>query len=319
MIIKSCYCFSFLHDNVFMTLSKSLFASLGTGAGVAWPLFGIVSSALSLAIGGLSVVGFGAACSLLFLIIGLPVFYISYQQEKQQQEQLEAKFVKAIQELVDNLYAAFLLNGHSDYVKFVQGWLRKRTDFPKRLEPLLLIMLSKMNKSGTKIPDQQMIRFAAKHYFAAIEMTLPAPPAKKLAQTAFLSFVGTFGSIAGCSAGMMGVISSLGIMAGFGTVPLLAAVILSTSIICGIYVATHAIASETAGWKKSQVRQLLKSFNRTFSMDIIVESRLKKEQPERVSRKLFYPEPENTLSGSEQLVLPSVGSQKSATSHFLQN
>ncbi|KTD45564.1 hypothetical protein Lrub_2361 [Legionella rubrilucens] len=302
-----------------MAVSKSLFASLGTGAGVAWPLFGIVSSALSLAIGGLSVVGFGAACALLFLIIGLPVFYFSYRQEKQQQEQLEAKFVKGIEELVDTLYAAFILSGDSDYVKFVQRWPRKKNGFPKLLEPFLSMLISKMNDSGTKVPDQHVIRLAAKHYFAAIETMLPAPPAKKLAQTAFLSFVGTFGSIAGCSAGMMGVISSLGIMAGFGAVPLLAAIILSTSIICGIYAATHAMASETVGWKKTQVRQQLKSFNRTFSMDILVESRLKEEQHESVSCTLFYPKPGHTLSSSEQRVVPSIRSKKPAASNFLQN
>lgn len=301
-----------------MTLSKSLFAGLGTGAGVAWPLFGIVSSALSLALGGLTVVGFGAACSLLFLLICLPVFYFSYRQEKQQKEQSEAKFVKASQELVDNLYAVFMLRGDCNYVKFVREWLRKKDEFPKQLVPFLSILLLKMNDAGAKIPDEQMIQLAAKHYLAAIQARLPAPPAKKLAQTAFLSFVGTFGSIAGCSAGMMGVVSSLGIMTGFGAIPLLAAVILGTAIICGIYAATQAMASETAEWKKTQIRQQLKSFNRTFAMDIIVESRLKKEQKKEGFRHLSDPT-ENLKSENLQEALLISDQDEAMTGNFLHN
>lgn len=91
-----------------MSVFKPAFDAIGTGAGVAWPLFGILSSALSLGIGGVAMVSLGSICCGLFLIVGIPVFYLSYKKNKLEEMRLNKKLNTHLLNFMERLYRCYI-------------------------------------------------------------------------------------------------------------------------------------------------------------------------------------------------------------------
>ena len=75
-----------------MSLFKSLFSGVGTGAGVAWPLFGIAFSAIGSSIGGVVSLALGGVTIGLFSGITAFVIYSSYKK-MEAEEQLQQKLI----------------------------------------------------------------------------------------------------------------------------------------------------------------------------------------------------------------------------------
>jgi hypothetical protein len=231
---------------------SSTFGGIGTGAGVAWPLFGIISSALSLGIGGVAAISFGCVCGVLFLAVSIPVFYILYKKSKQEQMKLNEKL-----NLTFSTFLNIMDSNSNEY-----GPLHiKLIHFLKKRHPILFD-----NIHLTKEEKQKILKDIRKNYISCndIDNYIPPLPASDLRNTAFLSFVAVFGSIAGCIAGLMGVFVIIGVISGFGAVPLLAAFVLATAIGFGIFAAVQNTQSERENHRKIQIHKHFKKFNQDF-------------------------------------------------------
>ncbi|MBA2648650.1 MAG: hypothetical protein H0U75_03445 [Legionella sp.] len=66
------------------------------------------------------------------------------------------------------------------------------------------------------------------------KLTAPKAPVGDMLVDAFFGFVGTYGSIAGCSAGVGGVFTGLGLFTSFAAIPVLGWGILGVALIAGI-------------------------------------------------------------------------------------
>src|SRR4051812_896686 len=91
-----------------MSLFRAAFNGIGSGAGVAWPLFGIVFSLIGGPIGSCLSLALGIVSSLLFLSISLSIFYISFKETKDQEEKFCRAYLKHQRKLIHSMRAYIL-------------------------------------------------------------------------------------------------------------------------------------------------------------------------------------------------------------------
>lgn len=267
-----------------MSLLKSVFAGIGTGSGVAWPLFGIVSSALSLGIGGTLVISVGSICCVLFLAVSIPVFYIAYKKIMQEERLLNDKLKSNLLNFIDNLHHAYLADKESNYHfrDYVNTWLmqEKEKGGKNNLQIKLIKGIKKFSPNFLRNYDylsplekKKELALIIQHGidWSDLNEELSSPPKNELLNTAFLSFVGVFGSVAGCSSGFVGVFTAMGLITGFGAIPVLGAIILIAAVGCAAYAAAIAIESDIAKNKKTQIYKNLKAYNKNFAEQNIAE------------------------------------------------
>ncbi|MGQ3888376.1 hypothetical protein ACQUW5_05010 [Legionella sp. CNM-1927-20] len=240
-----------------MTIIKPALEGIGSASGVAWPIFGILSATLNLCVGSTLAFILGSICSAMFLLISVPLAYLGYQDLKKQQEELKRKKEKYENALLSNLIAFFaLLNQYkklnttltlTDFLeKKAQEFEQRNTDEDKLCANFLRYLNSQaiynfynplkpklFNHVLQKYVKQFLINQLNKNPYSAIEKT-------KINVAAFQAFVGTFGTIAGGSAGLTGLLMGLGLMASFSIVPWLGVAIILTATIVAIYMANVA-------------------------------------------------------------------------------
>lgn len=77
-----------------MIFFKSVVNAIGSGAGVAWPLFGILFALLGGSVASFFSLTFAIISIALFFMVSLPVFYFSYQEMKEHEEILQVQLFK---------------------------------------------------------------------------------------------------------------------------------------------------------------------------------------------------------------------------------
>lgn len=99
-----------------MSVLKSLFNGIGSGAGVAWPLFGISFSLLGGAIEGVLSVALGAISISLFFAVSIPIVYFSYEEMennknlfRKQLEKNKQKLALDIVNYIQSIYKNYLI------------------------------------------------------------------------------------------------------------------------------------------------------------------------------------------------------------------
>ena len=129
-----------------MFLSKPFFEGLGTGSGVAWPLFGILFSTLSIGVGSTFALTLGSICSVLFMLISLPIFYSSYTHSQDEENKLNGKLSAVLNTLTANTKKIIkddLLTVQSDIaskrIGIFSGW-SKQKEFNKAYFRMLITM-----------------------------------------------------------------------------------------------------------------------------------------------------------------------------------
>ncbi|KTD16154.1 hypothetical protein [Legionella jordanis] len=250
-----------------MSLLKSSFDGIGTGAGVAWPLFGILSSSLGLAAGSVLTIVAGSIASLLFCAVAGLVFYISLNNARQAEKKAEEKLKLKIEELCELTYfylqsvqknVSLNLKAPEDNLQILEGIKKqieldlKNCDRTLLISELLEQLLFHPKYEGllrslvTLSYGEDEIKFTKtlKGLISGIirtEVANKRPSTMAIIQTAFLSMVGTFGAIAGCTAGFMGLLSGLGLLAGFSAVPIVGWATLLIAITLATVVAVNSI------------------------------------------------------------------------------
>ncbi|STX30058.1 Uncharacterised protein [Legionella beliardensis] len=240
-----------------MALLRPTFEGLGSASGVAWPIFGMVSSALSLGIGGAATFLLGGVCGTIFLLASLPIMYLSYKKSKQEQEQFNKKQDHYEALLLNNLSALFAktkqykgLDSAADFYDFLNKKIKELNDENTKDKKLIANLLNYLKLQSIydfyKHSDSETFDAVLKariNQFLLNQLNEQSHLVNNSdkGQAAFLGFVGAFGTIAGGSAGFTGLLIGLGLMASFSVIPWAAFAIIITAAIIGTYVALDAV------------------------------------------------------------------------------
>lgn len=272
-----------------MSVFKPAFDAIGTGAGVAWPLFGILSSALSLGIGGVAMVSLGSICCGLFLIVGIPVFYLSYKKNKLEEMRLNKKLNTHLLNFMERLYRCYIEEAtqldFSSYLRQIdcEGAGEKMT-----IQALFLEFI-KNNQNDffynyhqyTAIEKKEEAEEIIKAFInsADFKENSAVPSMRELLEGAFLNFVGVFGAVAGCSAGVMGVFAGLGLISGLSAIPFLGVAILCAAFVLGVCGAVLSVYSNSEKTQKIQLYKNFKHINDHFDAEINLDKQKEKVEP----------------------------------------
>jgi ABC-type multidrug transport system fused ATPase/permease subunit len=283
-----------------MLFFKSAFNGIGSAAGVAWPFFGIVFSAVGSTIGGPVSLILGSFAMGLFVLIGLSIAYFSYQQMQQDKKVLhsqllknEEKFTNALEIYINQLKMNYAIFGNkTDFNQY----LDKLKENPKHTS-LQQVLLNYQIALQQNLPPKEFILQNLKNQYA----TQQAPYSQALIP-AFFSFVGTFGSIAGCSAGVSGLLTGVGLFSSFTAFPLLGGIIISVAIGTGLYLAIDSFIDAQDIWVKNKINQEIKNTSKqlgqiTFSHATTEEPTANKVpkyysplfQPQKINNHENYP------------------------------
>ncbi|WP_133129292.1 hypothetical protein [Legionella yabuuchiae] len=280
-----------------MQLIRSTLDGVGTGAGVAWPLFGILTSSLGIAAGSTVALATGSIASVLFCGICCGIFLISYQNALKQNTAASEKINKYIKrlnievnQLLEDSYQGYLahckleskeVNAH-DALSYINSRLnskiRAAKKFPTKFQsPNTLKILEELLKSGQPKKSNELLsafimqkmehnnnqEFIALYiqsliHRVVLEIPLSPLPFSSSFKTGFVAFAGAFGSIAGCSAGFMGLLSGLGVISGFSALPVLGLSILGIATVLAIVVAVEAVRNATELHKLNSLKSSIK-------------------------------------------------------------
>ncbi len=237
---------------------KPALEGIGSASGVAWPMFGILSATLNLCIGGTLALILGSICSAVFLLISVPIAYISYQDLKKQQEDLRRKKEKHENSLLISLTTFFallykykMLNTTLTLTEFIeqkaQELEQKSTDEDKLGANFLRFLNSEgiynlYNPLEPKLFNRALQKYVNQFLLNQLNNTPYTDIEKsKINIAAFQGFVGAFGTIAGGFAGFTGLLMGLGLMASFSIIPWVGIAIVVIAPIVAIYMTDIAV------------------------------------------------------------------------------
>ncbi|STX52369.1 Uncharacterised protein [Legionella busanensis] len=235
------------------TTIKSALEGIGSGNG-AWPIFGILSAVFNLAIGGTTAFILGSICSSAFLLISIPIAYKSYQNMKKQQQELEEKKERYENLLLANLNALLItmqqfkiLNTDNAFTSLLEEKVIDLEQLDKDKNKLFSRFLQYLSFSTifsayNQLEPQLFAQLLRKHInqFLINESNIKSYSSeenKKINEATFQSFMGTFGTIAGGSAGLVGMLVGLGLMAGLSVMPWVGITVLIIATVAAIYMA----------------------------------------------------------------------------------
>lgn len=256
-----------------MVFLKSLLNGVGSGSGVAWPLFGILFAVLGGAIASFFSLTLGAISIALFFTVGCLIFYFSYQEQKDNEKLFQNQFHKNQHKLVTDI---------NEYIKsiYIYSSYKKNVEDSNELFKRILIMdLNKIGNVDANSPLYNILTALKEEYELnqcipndknvlkniAYKSSKQSVPASKKMIPAFSAFVGTFGSIAGSCAGVSGLLTGMGIFSGFAAFPLLGWGVLLFALISGAALAYEAFTESIDDFKKIQLNLMMKNMHQQLS------------------------------------------------------
>lgn len=266
-----------------MSLLRSAFAGLGTASGVAWPFLGLSVAIFGLAAGSSAAVSLGVLSGGLFALVSIPVLYWTYQYFQKKENKLSDKFKRYSEEYLNQFY--LLINQaqlayqkqceanrgfNQDFYQFLRNWLNEielnsAQDFSLNLQFLASLKRNKQQwlhvltlqgderKSALREPLYEFLLLSFHSEYAK------GSTADQKREIAFIVFAGAFGSVAGFSSGFSGLLSSMGLFAGFGSFPVLGLGILALAIGLALFAASQAVEMSDQQAKKKWLYKSLKT------------------------------------------------------------
>lgn len=258
---------------IIMVFLKSVLNGIGSGSGVAWPLFGILFAALGGTIASFFSLSLGILAITLFFTVSSLIFYFSYQEQKDSEQLFQNQFHKNQQKLLADI---------NEYIKSINNYFlygKNVEDFNELFKRMLIMDLDKIGHVDTNSPLYQILLLLKKEYELnqcipnnknilkniADEVSQQSVPASKKMIPAFFAFAGTFGSIAGCCAGVSGLLTGMGICSSFAAFPLLGCGVLLFALISGTALAYEAFTESIVDFKKTQLNLLMKNMHQQLS------------------------------------------------------
>lgn len=270
-----------------MVSIKSVLDAVGSSGGVAWSIFNTLFATLGLATGGGITGLIGLLSCILFLVVGIPTFYFSYQEEKQNSEELKqlleqrmyivsAYLGAYVQGILKQYYAENKDHNFEkdEFIFYLQNTIVKdgkldrleRFFFGKKLllnissnESLLEQIFFAMREKKPFIIDEdgQIFQFTQL-------ISKKSPPATYLLIKGFRGFIGGFGTIAGGSGGFAGLLIGLGLFSGFSAFPLVGLISLGSSLVIGAAVAGEVIDQAKRDYEDRLVIDSLKDMSKAL-------------------------------------------------------
>ncbi|WP_133127402.1 hypothetical protein [Legionella nagasakiensis] len=259
-----------------MALIKSSLDGIGTGAGVAWPFFGIFTSSLGIAAGSTLALVTGSIAGLLFCVISGAIFYWSYQHTQNKKTTLQLKLFNH-QKKLNTLLSLYLEDGYHDCL-----YRHGETDKPIEKEAIIAYLKTKIAKDlkdshgqpptaslfsallnheaskdlfeqfvlSKRMPSANMKKKMDDRIYALTskllrQVSIKPIPKTILLRSAFMGAAGAFGAVAGCTAGFVGLLSGLGLITGFSAIPIIGWATLAVAIGLAILVAVNTASHIT--------------------------------------------------------------------------
>ncbi|MGQ3889118.1 hypothetical protein ACQUW5_08825 [Legionella sp. CNM-1927-20] len=274
-----------------ITTIKSVLEGIGSGNG-AWPTFGILSAVLNLAIGGTTAFVLGSICGIAFLLISIPMAYKSYHNLKKQKQELEKKKEKYENQLSDNLTTLLAmmkqyekLKTEIDLTDFLEMKALELEQEDRNKDKLFARFLRYLNSLAIHNTYTQLEPKLLREYinqFLINELNIKSYSAEeneKVNEAALHSFFGTFGTIAGGSAGVVGMLVGLGLMASLSVMPWVGIAILITATVAAIYMADLAARNTELNMSKAFWCKEAKNLNNsTYGLNFELEALIKPSQ-----------------------------------------
>lgn len=260
-----------------MASLKATFEGIGTGGGVAWPLFGILFPTLGLAVGGALTVIIGSTIGVLFLAVCLPVFYLSYKNSSKEEKALRAKlsndrklFNEEISNYLQSIFKEYLhpymasddveyemLLGHMRS-KLVEDMERTNSAFLKKLFARMLADQGLLTGFVNDKISGKDTTLTIKQFTSRCAVSPKPTPRSLLASAAFIGFVSTFGATAGTSSGILGLLTGMSVFAGLAAFPILGWGILSVAVVLSFIVAGSFIYIANEKFQRRLQHSILK-------------------------------------------------------------
>lgn len=268
-----------------VSILRSAFVAIGSAGGVALTSFGILEGTLGLGIGSAYAIALGLICGCLFLAVAITGFSFSYMKTNKERKKIDEKLQEQIQTYTNKLARNSLcLENYNLPHLGERAEARKRAIF-FRLEKDISELgmsgclnfedpLKRKKLTSFAIASDYNYRFNVLRKKIANYITYTAKSRESkfspitAFRTVFFDFVGVFGAITGCTAGTMGLLISVGITAGFGSIPLVGASILLLGVGLGTYSALQAFKSFTVKKKKIQTVKEMKKINHRVKLAI---------------------------------------------------
>lgn len=263
-----------------MNFLKSLCDGVGTGAGVAWPSFGIISGAIGTAGLVTADVILGSISAGLFLGIVVPICYWSYHQNKKQHAELDSD-TKTHEDNLTKTILSYLLTQvrkilferncrnlparHQEVITDLKAKIVADLALPNLASEMELFLnkllmgnflsnfIQTLMSDSAIAPDftvnpsqaniTQLENYIKLNCVRSIQFT-PSPLNASISfQTKVSSFAGGFGSLAGCSAGSMGLLHTLGFIPTLSCIPFVGWGILASAVVVGILCAIISVSN----------------------------------------------------------------------------
>ncbi|MDP1601799.1 MAG: hypothetical protein Q8M03_00870 [Legionella sp.] len=287
-----------------MASLKATFDGIGTGGGVAWPLFGILFSTLGLAVGGTLTIIIGSTVGVLFLAVCLPVFYLSYKNSSKEEQALRAKLKEDreglnkgmfsyLQSIFDEYLCALASIDdieHEELLNYIIGKIGNdklgvNSAFLNQLFTAMLTDKRILTKFVTDKISEKELALTMKPSRYRVTFSQKQTPRSLLVSAAFIGFVSTFGAVAGSSSGILGLLTGMSIFAGLAAFPILGWGILSAAVLVSFLVAGVFIYVAN---EKFQLRQEHSALKEVYQqLDNITSDRNKALNVERISKKII--------------------------------
>ncbi|WP_131782387.1 hypothetical protein [Legionella gresilensis] len=275
------------------TTIKSVLEGVGSGNG-AWPIFGILSAVFNLAIGGTTAFILGSICGSAFLLISIPIAYKSYQNMKMQQQELERKRERYENLLLDNLTALLItmqqskmLNTETAFTNLLEEkaieleHLDRDKLFTRFLQSLSSTTIcNTSNQLDPRLFNQLLRKYINQFLINEINIkSYSSQEIKKINEAAFQSFIGTFGTLVGGSAGVVGMLVGLGLMAGLSVMPWVGITVLIIATVAAVYMADVAARNTELNISKADwCKQIKNLSNTTYRLNCELRKRSKPSQ-----------------------------------------
>ena len=279
-----------------LSFLKSMGDGIGTAAGVAWPLFGVISGCFGWAVGTVTMITLGAVAAGIFILVAVPIAIWSYKAyiaereatEKKHQEEKEEVYRQLIMYLLAILKICQkkilpkesdindVVNAMKEEMSVFQDHLKKSSKLYTLLEVLktsqeelkkIVLILKKENEIEEAREDEQqpllkhelevmpIIKKLSNAIFTEIEST-PAPIFSRV-KSGILGFCAGFGTILGCTAGTLGLLTGLGIFAGLLVMPFVGWAALGAAFLFGTLMAIGAVYHAS---KKIKLNEAISSY-----------------------------------------------------------
>lgn len=256
-----------------MSFVKTISDSVGTAAGVACPLFGILFASLSLQIGGTIAVALGSASIFLLGFIALAMLYVTYEKNKEEQLAIAQKTTSYLTEFIENYCQLLRLNNMNDLnlISFLKRCAKhkdeykfqlKFIEFIKKKYPTFLKNYPYSDQEFNNLVIEEIIREF--NDSKSLKKLIKSPPWTTIASSFFISAAGVFGAIAGTSAGIMGILMGLGVTTGFAAIPPLGIAILVLAAVTALCVAIHSVHGIIEKNQKTLLFKSFKHFNNSY-------------------------------------------------------